>query len=366
MSTAVRRWLTPAILVAIVLLGGAAIAWLQPAAPSLAYLSPGNTGPDGGHALADILAGRGEQVSALTTITGATTRAATILVTSPQLLTAAQLKTIGQTGANLVLVDPDAAALTALAPGITPAGQAGVGPADPGCTLPAATLAGHADLGGTLLRAKAAQQCYRYAGHPSLVQYTSGGRRITVLGTGAPFTNQDLGNLGNAALALNLLGAEPQVDWLTPAGVLPSAAGSGPATFTSLIPKPVYMVTVQLLIAVLFLALWRVRRLGPLVAERLPAVVRAAETTEGHGRLYHARRARDRAADVLRTAAITRLRPRAGLPPDATPEAVAAAIADRTDPTAGQALTGPPPADDAGLVALADRLDDLERKVAAR
>ena len=43
-------------------------------------------------------------------------------------------------------------------------------------------------------------------------------------------------------------------------------------------------------------------RSDPLVAEDLPVVVRASETVEGRGRLYRSRRARDRAADALRTA----------------------------------------------------------------
>ena len=63
----------------------------------------------------------------------------------------------------------------------------------------------------------------------------------------------------------------------------------------------------------LLVALWKGRRIGPLVAERLPVVVRASETVEGRGRLYRSRRARDRAADALRTATLQRLLPRLGL-----------------------------------------------------
>ena len=53
----------------------------------------------------------------------------------------------------------------------------------------------------------------------------------------------------------------------------------------------------QLWLVVVLVALWKGRRLGPLVAEQLPVVVRASETVEGRGRLYRSRRARDRAAD---------------------------------------------------------------------
>lgn len=372
------RWRLPAILVGVVLLGGLLIAWLQPGQPA-GYLDPGNTGPQGGHALADILAQRGEHVTAVTAPSAAqqaagegrgegTGEGATILVTNPELLTSAQLASLANTRASIVLVDPDQAALAALAPGVTIAGQAAVATLDPGCALPAATEAGNADMGGTLLDNNSnATACYPVSGHPSLVQVSTPAHQVTILGTGTPLTNQDLASHGNAALALNLLQASNHLVWLTPAS---SPAGepvtsTGTQSFTSLIPEPVYMLAAELGIAVVLLALWRVRRLGPVVPERLPAVVRAAETTEGHGRLYHARRSRDQAAKHLREAAIGRLRPVLGLPPDATPQTVARTLAEQRDQHTddiGQTLAGPAPEDDAALVALADKLDELERK----
>ena len=56
------------------------------------------------------------------------------------------------------------------------------------------------------------------------------------------------------------------------------------------------------MVAVLLLALWRARRLGPVVTEPLPVVVRAAETVEGRARLYRRGGARDTAAEALRGA----------------------------------------------------------------
>ena len=123
----------------------------------------------------------------------------------------------------------------------------------------------------------------------------------------------------------------------------------------------------QLVVAVALLALWRGRRVGPLVAEPLPVVVRASETVEGRGRLYRSRRARDRAADALRVSARQRLIPRLGLRPDAAPAAVVAALAQRCgqDPqTLAHILYGQPPESDTDLVALARALDDIERQVA--
>lgn len=341
------------------------IAWLQVGVPG-GYLDPGNTGPNGGHALAAILAGRGTRV--ITATRAATTAesaesAATILVTNPRLLTPDEFETLADSPASLVIVDPDQTTLDALAPGITIAGQTGTTAVNPGCALPAATAAGDADMGGTVFHPPAqSTRCYPSRGHPSLVSYRTAAHQVTVLGTGAPFTNRDLADHGNAALAVNLLTSRSLV-WLTPRS---SPATPPPATqqrsFISLIPEPVYMIAAELGIAVVLLALWRMRRLGPIVPERLPAIVRAAETAEGHGRLYHARRAREQAATHLREATMKRIIPLLGLPPDATPETVAA----RTQDDSARILTGPAPDDDAGLVALADKLDALERKAGAR
>jgi len=112
--------------------------------------------------------------------------------------------------------------------------------------------------------------------------------------------------------------------------------------------------------------IWRARRFGPLIAERLPVVVRASETVEGHARLYQARRARDRAAAALRNAMLGRIRPALGLTADAPPDAVIDGLAARSrlDRSAIAAIAfGPPPPTDIDLVKLARDLDDLEREV---
>jgi hypothetical protein len=111
---------------------------------------------------------------------------------------------------------------------------------------------------------------------------------------------------------------------------------------------------------------WRGRRLGRLVPEPLPVVVRAVETTEGRARMYRRSAARGWAATTLRAAALGRLRRRTGLPRGVTPAETAAVVADRTGIPAVEVsavLTGAPPADDAGLVRLAQTLDQLDREV---
>jgi hypothetical protein len=126
---------------------------------------------------------------------------------------------------------------------------------------------------------------------------------------------------------------------------------------------------VQLSLAVLLIALWKGRRIGPLVAEELPVVVRASETVEGRGRLYRSRRARDRAAQALRAATLQRLLPRLGLSADTSAPAVVIAAAQRSRfhaESVRHILFGPSPASDADLVQLARTLDDIERQVAQR
>ena len=124
----------------------------------------------------------------------------------------------------------------------------------------------------------------------------------------------------------------------------------------------------QLWLVVALVALWKARRMGPLVAEHLPVVVRASETVEGRGRLYRSRRARDRAAEALRTATLQRLLPPARAGRTARhrrPSPVPWSPRAGGDPNALQhTLFGPPPATDADLVQLAHALDDIERQVA--
>jgi len=170
--------------------------------------------------------------------------------------------------------------------------------------------------------------------------------------------------LPNYNMALNLLRA-PRVVWLVP-GLGPPGASGGQKTLTQLIPLPVYLVVIQLCLAVVLAALWRARRLGPLVPERLPVVVRASETVEGHARLYQARRARDRAAAALRAAMLARTLPTLGLAPGAGPGEIVPALSARSAGGAARIeamLFGPAPGDDASLVALAHDLDALEREV---
>ncbi|MGO9783642.1 MAG: DUF4350 domain-containing protein [Streptosporangiaceae bacterium] len=381
-----RRWRVPLAIVAVIIAGGIVVALLQPPAGTTGYLDPGNPQPDGARALATLLAERGSPVARVSTVSAAAAAATpkpasgpsagrrepvTLLITDPGLLTVGQLKSLAAVPGDRFIVEPDPAVLAVLAPGVTDVRQVPVQPLPPQCGLPAARLAGSADLGGAALHTTVpgAGRCYPVNGHPSLVRYSAGDRVITVLGTSAPLTNSSLAQLGNAALSLNLLGGSSRIVWLVPSPPAPGAAPNGQQAFTSIVPLGAYLVAIQLVIAAILAALWRGRRLGPVVAERLPVVVRAAETVEGHGHLYWSRRSRDRAATALREAARGRILRLLGLPGTAGAAEVAAALAPHSGRSAGEIvalLAGPVPADDAALVALADDLDVLERDALER
>jgi len=337
-------------------------------------LDPRDTGLSGSAALAALLAEQGVRVHRVTTVdeAAALARPGTLL-----LVTAAGL---AEHDARLLSVLPSdrmivgvSAALHSLAPGVRIDDTARLRSREPGCRLRAATLAGSAYTGGVVFATPSGGVgCYLADGKPSLVVYPDGPRTVTVVGSGDFMSNLRLGEDGNAALAMNLAGRRDTVVWLTdPAPGDPGYAEGGVAgpqgrSLYDLMPDGIGWAVLQLCVAVLLAAFWRGRRLGPVVAERLPVIVRATETVEGRGRLYRARRARDRATAALRAATLDRTVPRLGLARAAGPEEIIASLAARTgeDPLELRSLLyGPAPTDDAALVALAARLDALEARV---
>ncbi|MFF0307571.1 DUF4350 domain-containing protein [Streptosporangium sp. NPDC004379] len=332
-------------------------------------LDPDDTSLSGAGALARLLEGRGVRIARVTSAAdarAAATAGSTLLVTDAFPLTAADASRLAGAPADLLLVGAGRR-LRTLAPGLLATGEARPRSREPRCALPAAAAAGSAHLGGTTFSVpRGGTGCYPAGDDPTLVAYRDGDRTITAVGDGDFMTNLRLAEDGNAALAMNLAGARPTLVWLVPPPPGEAPAASGEQGLYDLVPPGVRWAAAQLALAVVLLALWRGRRLGPVVAERLPVVVRAAETAEGRARLYRARRARDRAAAALREGFADRVVPRLGLPSAAGPDARVSALAGRTGqpaPQVASALYGPPPADDAGLVALAAYLDMLERQV---
>jgi len=365
----------PVVVLLLVLVAGVVIATVGAGRP-FGYLDPRAADPSGSRAVAQLLRDQGvtvDLVRSTTQLRAADTRGDTLLVTSPDRLVDSQARAVLDSGADLVLADPRAP--ERFVRGVTLRGPTGADARAPGCALPAATRAGTVKADGLDYTVDATgagvaggaqiEECYSVEGDPSVVHVLdAGGRNVTVLGIAGVLTNDHLDEQGNASLALSLLGAHNRLVWYLPApGDLPAGEQR---SFYDLVPDAVWWAVAQLVVAVLLLGLWRVRRLGPVVPEPLPVVVRSTETVEGRGRLYRRSGARDKAAAALRSAGLRRLMPALGLPRGSLPATVADAIAGRTGLTAAEAsalLYGAAPTDDSALVRLAARLDDLEREV---
>lgn len=372
-----RAGRTPVLLAAGLLLVCIAIAALSSGGKA-GRLDPDAYDPAGSRALAVLLDTEGvavEKVRTVAEVEAVADRSSTLLITDPGLVPAEALTRLAKLRATTVLVAPDPSALVVFTPSLALTGPAKVTRRDPGCGLPAAQAAGDADLGGRTFAAQSsdgaesgqAVLCYAADGGATLarVEATRTTGTVTVLGHEAPLTNEFLDRNGNAALALSLLGGHRELVWYLPALDDPALEG-GRKPLLALLPDPLKLAAVQLFLGVVLVALWRARRLGPVVTEPLPVVVRAAEATEGRARLYRRARARDRAAEALRGAAVSRLAPRFGLGPGGDPRALADALARHTGRPphlVADLLYGAEPADDAGLVALADALDALEQDV---
>ncbi|WP_371612387.1 DUF4350 domain-containing protein [Streptomyces clavifer] len=357
-------------------------------------LDPRSTDPYGSRAVAELLKDRGVSVDVVTTLddaTGAAGPDTTLLVAGPNVLTPYQRlrlreATDGSTG-RTVLLAPGAPAVDLLAPTANAARSVPVAARPAVCDLPAARNAGTADMGGIRYTTdvREATSCYPHDGLPSLLVLPGHGTGDTVL-LGSPdiLYNDRLDQQGNASLALQLLGSHPHLVWYLPSLTDPSATEGGPAGedgddssdegvegesgFIGLIPSGWLWGTLQLALAAVLAAIWRARRLGPLVTERLPVAIRASESTEGRARLYRKANARDRAAATLRSATRVRIAPLLGVSPrDAeSPEVLLPALSARLTTPAGDLtalLFGRAPADDAALVRLTTQLDALEREV---
>ncbi|MDO0927428.1 DUF4350 domain-containing protein [Streptomyces sp. TG1A-8] len=344
-------------------------------------LDPRSTDPRGSRAVAELLADRGVSTRVVTSLGAARAAAGpdtTLLVAVPDLLTPRQQTRLhsatAASGGRTVLVAAGSWSVERLAPGVTADPATSIGSAlEPDCALPAARRAGTADTGGIRYTTTHldADSCYpgeRLATLLRLPAATGDGDTV-VLGAPDILFNDRLDDRGNASLALQLLGSRPHLVWYLPSLSDPSATAPGEQkSFLDLLPSGWLWGTLQLFIAAALAAFWRARRFGPLVPERLPVAIRASETVEGRARLYRKANARDRAANALRATTRTRLAPLVGVPVSRAqaPETLLPALSAHLH-GAGRPLEtllfGPPPGDDAALIALTDQLDALEREV---
>ncbi len=343
-------------------------------------LGAGNPAPAGSQALVEVLRQHGVTVAVADTLDEATSALslsadATLFLSDENgFLSGDQLAPLLALPHRTVVAEPTFTLLDAVAPGV---GFGGVSTADSlsaDCGVPAARAAGTLSPGGSTLRIVGTDTtdgtesigCFPSGdGTYSVVERSHDGRTLTLVAQPAVFRNDGIDTFGNAALALNLLGAGDTLVWYLP--TLADVPRTGAPSLGALTPGWVTPVLILLILTALSAFIWRGRRFGPLVAENLPVTVRANETMEGRARLYARNSARLRAIDALRIGALGRLASRLGLPRTAHHTEITRAVA---------ALTGRPlaelrgvlidevPRHDSDLIRLSDSLAGLEIAVA--
>lgn len=247
-----------------------------------------------------------------------------------------------------------------------PAGPTGVGDtleAGDRCGLPAAEAADSIRASGGSLQAGAG--CFPVGAEGFALVETTYGRMFTAP---SAFTNQNITEQGNAALALGLLGADAGADsggtliWYTPSGADTAGAEQWGSPLDYL-PEWFWPLIWWLLICAAVALLAAGRRYGPVISEPVPVVVPSAEASVGRGRLYQRANAVQETADVLRSAHLLRLR-RAlrlgrGVEPAQIAEAAARAVGEQARLVAEPAQVST----HNDLVSYAQTLADLEDTV---
>lgn len=356
-------------------------------------MEPEGVGPAGGAAVIAVLEQNGVTVEPVTSVVAASEalrsgdEATTVVVANPRNLGTAAARTLAQASLGvdrLVVLSPSSAQLRALGADVTalPIGsgvqvesRCDIGPVDEGDSLVGIDTRYEArgDASGArvcfplTLRASEDESGSGEGDHGAgLLDLPASSSRppLTVVGSQTGFANGAITEEDNAAIALRLLGGSPRLVWYQP-GVADLASDDEPGAEGGLLPAWFLPVLALLAVGLVVLALVRGRRLGRLVREPLPVLVRAIETTESRGRLYHRARDRPRAAAVLRLATLDRLRTRLGLRRGDPVDVVARATSAATGRPVSEVLdlvAGPDPTDDAALVRLAQDLTALEEK----
>jgi Domain of unknown function (DUF4350) len=374
-----RRFRGPLLIVGVIVVGALVYSILAGRSTG-GPMDPQSAQRTGARALAVLLQERGVEVQRVERFEDAIDKMgpdATLLVTTPDLLDRSRLGRLRHaTYHRIVLFEPGEEALARFGTqSVYAAGDAMPKVREPGCELAAARRAGTVDVRGPMYRvpggSEGTEVCYGDGTRGSVVELP-GNPTVNMVGSPATFSNAELANEGNAALAMNLLGSKPRLVWYlpsladTPQAGDPSDPTAQQAGIWSLLPPNVRFAAGATAVAALLLMIAAARRLGPVVPEALPVVVRASEAAEGRARLYRRFRASDRAAAALRQATRDRLRSVLGLPGNAEPAALIAAVSARTGKTAEEVaglLGDRPPQDEGELVRLAADLDMLEQEV---
>jgi hypothetical protein len=351
--------------------------------PSSEPLSTRNANPDGAMATAEILKDQGVRVGEIAYLGRAgidDPSRTTLAIVLPSNLTPSQLDSILDYPGDVVFVGIDEPLIDALDVGLTYVGGYSPTVQSANCVDPDALAAGRTTAEGpwvTKDSTVAVIVCFaNQTGAGTYAVILLDGRKITLLSDPTILMNGNLTKEGNAALVFRVLGEHRRLVWYLPAvddttllSYLggPAQPPTGPvAPNPDFLPPGVGDAIVALAIAGLVAAVWRARRMGPLVTETLPVVVHASESVRGRGRLYRRAHAYGRASAALRGAAAERMGRQLGISRGAAATHLIGAVAHVTgrDPAGIERLLyGKPPSSEAAMMDLVKELDTLEKEV---
>lgn len=360
-----RVWTWLGVIIAVLLSIGAVVALRGPS--SSAPLDPDSATPEGSMALANLLENRGTSVEKVHTLAEASAadETQTLLIVNTSLISESAGMVLVESAANRTIVvgtDGGAATLVRDLPDAEPAAPNELTELNADCRLPEAQAARSATFSAPLISGTP-QRCFPGASGAGLLFRGS----LFVLTDGSAMMNQNLAEAGNAALSLNLLSPTDKVIWYIPSPSDLELAEGDAATPTDLLPNWIAPLLLQSLLVFGVLALWRGRRLGPLIREPLPIVVPAHETDEGYAGLLQRNKQADVAAATLREASMARMATMCGLPGQPNADLLVSTLAARLgqpEDSIADVLWRRRVTTNAGLAQLRNELGRLEKEAA--
>ncbi|NMO03441.1 DUF4350 domain-containing protein [Gordonia sp. TBRC 11910] len=387
-----RRWILFAVLgaVALIVVGGIAALAVSAASNKLGTtsdpLDPDNPGTSGTRALARVIDAHGVHVDVVRNqkqlfAAGRPDANTTVVVTGDSALnsyTAGKLRERVGGAARLVLLNPRQSTLTELAPPASTGygydisissvradcSTPGIAPSD---VISASSATYVVAPGSSATSCFTLRTSSTTGGSNVVVLPANGSRPQVVVASGLQFTNGSIDMFDNAGVAVRMLGGHDRLLWYIPSvkDVPPSQTAGGPSD----IPRAIGPLIALAFVALLAAMVWRGRRFGRLVVEPLPAVVKAIETTQARGRLYHRAGDVPRAGKQLRDHTIRRLTKSLGLPTrtDVTIVIDTAATASGAERAwLAHLLAGPLPGTEDQLLSYANDLSRIEEEVHRR
>jgi hypothetical protein len=209
-----------------------------------------------------------------------------------------------------------------------------------------------------------AGRCFGTDTHAFVRADVRGSGVVVAVGGPEVFTNERLGDAGNAALAMALL--TPRAgDRLVVLDGAPDPGDDAP-TLLELVSPKVWQALAQLSLAFVVYALWRARRLGRPVADRQPVPVAGSDLVAAAGALLARGRHVGHAAATIRAELRRDARRSLGDLADEDLVAVIAARSQRPGPEVAQIVAGADPTTDDELLELSVAVEDLRSALGLR